>query len=200
MMIKEAQHRVGELVRIIRVRENPADVITMRLRSVKSGRYLNFSTGEFEETVHTFTLNDLWDSDELSIAELSMMKPISGEFLAEFYVNDDPDGYEIHRFGAAESVYDPSTCRVYGSLKDVTGAPLSGQRVDVVLSNGGYFPHKSSLISTSTYALTDSSGYFEIELVHGLDVVISIPAIGFTQRGIIPPVAQVEIKNLMGRM
>lgn len=212
MMIKESQHHIGELIRIVREKDDTYDTY-LRFRSVKTGHYLNFFNGVFEDVdgtgdVHNMLLDDLLDTGLVSY-QLSTMHPATGEFLAEFWTGEtiadavvyhDAVGYEIHRFGGTDSVYEPSKCRVYGYIRDVSGAPVVGQRVDVVLSNGGYFPHKSGLISTSAYALSNSSGYFELELVHGLDVVISIPSIGFTEKGIIPPVASVEVKNLMGRV
>ena len=202
------EHRIGELVRLVWLATAQEDTF-LRFRSLKTGYYLNRHTGVFEPgeatpinmalDPHTFYMEDLYDTGLVHV-QLTTMVPTAGEFLAEFWVDDEIDGREIHRFGGVESIYEPSRCQVYGTIRDVTGAPVAGQRVDVVLSNGGYFPHKSGFISTAAHTLSDSSGYFSIDLVHGIDVVISIPSIGFTQKGIVPPVASVEIKDLLRRV
>lgn len=194
------EHRIGERVRLIREGEG----ISVRIRDISTGYYFNFTTSTFDEVTGAVTpvyeedMSPLFDTP-LEQLLLLTFPPIAGEFLVE-YREDTDVAYEIHRFGGAQMVYEPEQCRVYGNIRDVSGAPISGQRVEVSLNRGGYFPHKSGLIGTTVYTLTDDSGYFEVMLVPGLDVVISIPSIGFTQRGLVPPLSSVEIKNLLGRV
>lgn len=96
------------------------------------------------------------------------------------------DFYERHIFGGPRSVAEPSLCNIYGTLKDVSGKPLSGQKVEAYLNRAGFFTHKAGLIGYAATTLTDDTGYFELPLVVGLDVTINIPIVGFTTRGFVP--------------
>lgn len=101
--------------------------------------------------------------------------------------------YERHVFGGAPTISEPNLCKVYGTLKDVSGKPLAGQKVEAYLNKAGFFTHKAGLIGYAATALTDDTGYFELPLVIGLDVTINLPIVGFTTRGYVPNVGSVEL-------
>lgn len=202
-MIQETVHSIGE--KVLLVRESSSDPTTIRLMRMSDGLYFNFVAARFEdipvggsEDPFIQEMTPVFNSGIVS-TELSTLPAMSGRVLVEYYVDGIEDGFQVMLFGSSGAVVEPDTCRVYGRVLDVSGKPVPGQRVDVLMSNGGYFPHKSGLVATSQYALTDSSGYFELKLVHGLDVVIAIPSIGFTQKGIVPPINSVEVTGIMPR-
>jgi hypothetical protein len=101
--------------------------------------------------------------------------------------------YEKHVFGLPNSASQPQICTVYGTLLDVSGKPLVGQKVDVYLNRAGYFTHKSGLVGYAATTISDESGYWEIPIIVGLDVTISVPIIGFSQSGFVPPLSSVEL-------
>lgn len=109
--------------------------------------------------------------------------------------SDAEVSYERHLFGGRHSINEPTTCRVYGTLKDVSGSPLEGQKVEAYLNRAGFFTHKAGLIGYAATALTDETGYFELPLIVGLDVTINVPIIGFTQRGFVPNLTSVELTS-----
>lgn len=101
--------------------------------------------------------------------------------------------FERHLFGGAPTTVEPSLCKVFGTLKDVSGKPLSGQKIEAYLNRAGFFTHKAGLIGYASTTVTDDSGYFELPLVVGLDVTINVPIVGFTTRGFVPNLPSVEL-------
>jgi hypothetical protein len=101
--------------------------------------------------------------------------------------------YEKHIFGMANSASQPQICSVYGTLLDVSGKPLVGQKVDVYLNRAGYFTHKAGLVGYAATTISDESGYWELPIIVGLDVTINVPIIGFSQSGFVPPLSSVEL-------
>lgn len=204
-MIQETTHSIGEKVLLVRESSQVGET-TVRIMRMSDGLYFNFISARFEpiplggpEEPFLAEMTPVHNSGVVSL-ELSTLPQMAGRLLVEYFIDGTgPEEYQMLLFGSRGATVEPDTCRVYGRVRDVSGKPVPGQRVDVLMSNGGYFPHKSGLIATSQYALTDDSGYFELKLVHGLDVVIAIPSIGFTQKGIVPPINSVEITGLMPR-
>ncbi len=149
------------------------------------------STPLFTNMDYTYNFSDLYSQNvgELTITDL----PKDRQDLLFIYEDDGVISYERHFFGGKLSTNEPSTCLVYGTLKDVSGRPLEGQKVEAYLNRAGFFTHKAGLIGYASTALTDESGYFELPLIVGLDVTINVPIIGFTQRGYVPSVSMVEL-------
>lgn len=100
---------------------------------------------------------------------------------------------EKHVFGLPDNASAPQICTIFGTLLDVSGKPLTGQKVDVYLNRAGYFTHKAGLVGYAATALSDESGYWEIPVIIGLDVTINVPIIGFSQSGFVPPLSSVEL-------
>lgn len=103
--------------------------------------------------------------------------------------------YERHVFGGEVNATSVSTCTIYGTLLDVAGNPMQGQKVEVYLNRAGYFTHKAGLVGYAVSALTNESGYWQIPVIVGLDITISVPVIGFTQSGFVPSLASVELTS-----
>lgn len=186
-------HRIGERVRLIH--EADSVPVMVRIRRMADGFYLNFTSSTFVDTFSSACeteMSPLFDTDLVHL-QLATFPRVSGEFLVEYI--GSATTYELHTFGSVQMIYEPARCLIFGTLRDVSGAPVSGQRVEAVLNRGGYFPHKSGLIGEASSTITDDSGYFELALVPGLDIVISIPSVGFSQRGIVPPVSSIELSS-----
>lgn len=100
---------------------------------------------------------------------------------------------EYHVFGLQDNASQPQLCTIFGTILDVSGRPMSGQKVDIYLNKSGYFVHKAGLIGYAASAISDESGYWEIPVIIGLDVTVSIPVIGFSQSGFVPALTSVEL-------
>lgn len=203
-MIPEFKHNIGERLFLVRPEISGKDTY-VRIRRLSDGHYFSYTDSEFVDTLtpdnsefNTLML-PLFDTPLVSTL-IAVLPPIQNELLILYVTATESTEYEIHKFGGTPMVYEPARCLLFGYLRDVGGNPIPGQRVDVSLNRGGYFPHKSGLIGTSVTTTTDNSGYFELSLVPGLDVVVSIPTIGYVKRGIVPSKNSVELTELLGRV
>lgn len=105
------------------------------------------------------------------------------------------NSYEKHVFGGEANATSVTTCTIYGTLLDVSGKPMAGQKVEVYLNKAGYFTHKAGLVGYATTALTNEVGYWEIPIITGLNITLNIPIIGFTQSGYVPALPSVELTS-----
>lgn len=145
---------------------------------------------------YMFSLDGLAASDEISIKTWAVPFDQGSSTYDNATVSNIKvysNVYERHVFGGEESASDSSTCVIYGTLLDVSGNPLSGQKVEVYLNRAGYYTHKAGLVGYAATALTDESGYWEIPVIIGLDITINIPIIGFSQSGFVPALSTVEL-------
>ena len=145
---------------------------------------------------YSFTLNGVFASDEVSVKAWAV--PFDGGDnsydVAEISnIKVYGKSYERHVFGGDLRTADTPTCTVYGTLLDVSGRPLVGEKVEVYLNRAGYFTHKAGLVGYAATTLTDDSGYWEIPIIVGLDVTINVPIIGFSQSGFVPALSSVEL-------
>lgn len=209
-------HRINE--RLDLLKQSSADVLRVRIRRVDSGYYFFPQSNTFVDSASVdpvYDLDDFWyefsddfyGEEELRKLSLTVL-PASIQDLLFEYQTFDYDGmtedmdestletyYERHVFGGAPTLYELTTCTVMGTLKDVSGKPIAGERVEAYLNRAGYFTHKAGLIGYAATALTDETGYFELPLVVGLDVTINVPVIGFSTRGIVPNVSSVNLTS-----
>lgn len=195
-MIPEFQHKIAE--QLVLVREvNTA--VTLMIMRISDGYFFNTSTQAFDssyvagtnDSTYTYNMSALYST---GLATLSLtVLPEEAQDLLFIYTDNSVTTWERHVFGGASTTTSPSLCRVYGTLKDVSGRPLVGEKVEAYLNRAGFFVHKAGLIGYASTTLTDQTGYFELPLITGLDVTINVPIIGFTQRGFVPNVAQVEL-------
>lgn len=186
-------HKINE--RVVLIRESDSDV-TLRIRRIADGYYFNHQTTDFESynssnDAHYSVLMQDFDTGLKQLTLVSL--PDVAQDLLFIFTNDDGSVYERHIFGGPASVNEPTLCTVYGTLKNVSGEALSGQKIEAYLNRAGYFTHKAGLIGYAATALTDETGYFELPLMVGLDVTITVPIIGFTSRGFVPNTPSVEL-------
>lgn len=196
-------HKIKERIKVVKESEGE---MTLRIRRTTDGYYFNVDTHQFEEfnalSNYDFELIPFFGSESLSTVALLTLPTVAQDLIFEFtdtVVDDEEESttvsFERHIFGGVEFVDSPATCLVYGTLIDVTGSPLVGQKVEAYLNRAGYFVHKAGLIGYAATALTDESGYFSIPLIRGIDVTISVPVTGFSTRGYVPNATSVELTS-----
>ena len=89
------------------------------------------------------------------------------------------------------------TCLIYGTLLNAQGSPFVGAQIYFVisttpaLSSTGYgiSPLPISVITTVT-------GYFEVTLIRNIDVVATIPSIGYRQKIHVPDASMAGLFQL----
>jgi hypothetical protein len=142
--------------------------------------------------VFSFQLNNLLSEDEIKIKAWAsgVTSPPSLSNVKLYRLS-----YERHVFGEEDNSYGPPTTLIYGTLLDVSGRPIPGQKVEVYLNKSGYFTHKAGIVGYASSTLTNESGYWELPVMIGIDITISIPVVGFIQSGYVPPVASVELNS-----
>lgn len=204
-MIEEIKHKIGESYTIVRPKQGTEQEVS--IRRVSDGAWFNFVSGIFEtytaasDNSYRNVLEDLTDNPEFVTLTIDMLPSLPLDVIF-VYKDIDVDGqgtdveeYERHVYGGRESSEAPGTCIIYGTLRDVSGSPLAGQKVEAYLNRAGFFTHKAGLIGYAATVLTNETGYFELPLIKGLDVTINVPIIGFTQRGFVPSVTSVELST-----
>lgn len=218
--IPEYTHKINERLEL--VRSTASDGLRVRIRRIADGFYFDPGLNNFVDVsvpgyagdVETFwyEFDPFFDVPELKTRTIITLPTIVQDLLFEYQTFDylpqalpeDPLAidetsivtfYERHLFGGAPSVAEPSLCKVFGTLKDVSGKPLAGQKIEAYLNRAGFFTHKAGLIGYAATALTDETGYFELPLVVGLDVTVNVPIVGFSTRGFVPNVSEVELST-----
>lgn len=192
-------HKIAVHPKILR--ESDAVSMDVRIRKVRTGEYYDPSSKTLVEDDGSLDLDTLWvpmlpfwDTLDIFEIDIDFLEEPVGDFVFEYRTYDGADyhedGYERHLFGTGMSEEKPAVSVLHGTVRNVAGEAMAGQRVDVYLNKSGYFVHKSGLVGTSVSALTDSTGYFELELIRGLEVTVSVPSIGFTVRGKVPDESQ----------
>lgn len=144
-------------------------------------------------TSYRFLLTDLETSDVVRIKAWEDGSILNLPSVTNIKVYKS--SYERHVFGGEANATSVSTCTIYGTLLDVSGKPIPGQKVEVYLNKAGYFTHKSGLVGYASTALTNEVGYWEIPIINGLDITLNIPVIGFTQSGYVPNLPSVELTS-----
>lgn len=204
MALQEFRHKIGEHLTVVRQTPSSSTPPTITIRRVADGFYFNWLTKVFEEVTDAPTSNHsmemlpffstvpttLWSRDVSGL-------PKTSQDLLFIY---DTGEIERRTFGNTTMASGNNTCIVHGTLLDVSGNPMSGYKVEAFLNNNGYFVGASGLVGSAVTAISDEAGYFELPLIMGLDVTISIPALGFTSKGKVPSVSSTELsfRTLLG--
>ena len=102
---------------------------------------------------------------------------------------------ERHLFGGLYDESKPDLCVVYGTIYDPSGHPIKNSKVEAVLNKNGYFIDKMPILGPVAIAVTDDRGYFELPLIQGINVTISIPALSFTTSGYVPKASSVLLSG-----
>lgn len=207
-MITTTVHKVNERVTLLH--ERPFERLQMRIRRITDGYYfhptqLSFVPADQAGTVSWYEFEEFFDIPGLKTLNIITLPSVAQDLLFEYraFAEDEEEEdapayeyfYERHIFGGLNTVSQPQLCTVYGTLIDVSGKPLAGQKVEAFLNRSGFFTHKAGLIGYASTTLTDGTGYFELPLVVGLDVTINVPIIGFTTRGVVPNAVSVELSS-----
>lgn len=209
-MVPEINHKLNARVSLLQELETPGAVLTLRIMKWSDGLYLNFTTSTFEmivggaESDYVLAFNELSDTGLQSLVLDTLPSTVQDllfEYTETVYDVDETTvlstsvRYERHLFGGGATLGGVTLCTVYGTLIDVSGKPLANQKVESFLNRGGFFTHKSGLVGNAVHTITDDAGYFELPLIIGLDVTISIPVIGFSVRGFVPNVQSVQLTS-----
>lgn len=149
-------------------------------------------------SVFSVSLNGVSASDELSIKTWAVpfdegSTSYDAATVENIVVYEN--SYERHVFGGDGGTAEASTCRIFGTILDVLGNPIAGEKVEVYLNRAGYFTHKAGLVGYAATTISDESGYWELPVISGLDVTINIPIIGFSQSGFVPSLSSVELTS-----
>jgi hypothetical protein len=204
-MMNDIKHKIGEAYTAVRAAQGTEQEVS--IRRINDGYWFNFISGAFEnyqatsDNSYRSVFETVNDNPEFVKVDINNLPDIPFEAVFVYKdINVDGQGtdvkeYERHVFGGRILADEPNTCKIFGTLRDVSNKPLAGQKVEAYLNRAGFFTHKAGLIGYSATVLTDESGYFELPLIQGLDVTISVPIIGFTQRGFVPTISAVELST-----
>lgn len=91
-----------------------------------------------------------------------------------------------------------AVCLVSGDLLGVNGQALAGLAVRVrVAGQAPVFTVDSRLVANdAAETVTDELGHFELNVLQGLEVVITVDAIGYARHVTIPATSSVNISEL----
>jgi hypothetical protein len=205
-MVPVFRHKINESVSLLRQVSDVDAVLTVRVRRLADDWLFNFITAQFEEEGGTAsnyiaTLNTIDPTlrflvvDELPATTQDLLFQYTETVTANSVIVFEETSYERHLFGSESLSGGNSLCTVYGTLLSVAGTPLVGQKVEAFLNRSGFFTHKAGLVGTAANTITDDTGYFEMPLLRGLDVTITVPIIGFSVRGFVPNTTSVELTS-----
>lgn len=198
-MITLVEHKIGE--QFVLLSDLPAPSLFRVYRSV-DGKYLNNFTSGFElmgavnSANYDFPLYPHPSISYLSLSRINFLPRIPLDLVFEFFAAGDkttPLRLERHTFGGFFDEKKPKLCILYGTIFDPSGNPVRNAAVETYLNRSGYFVDKFPIIGKTSSALTDERGYFELPLMQGLNVTVTIPAIGFTTTGYVPKYSSIEL-------
>lgn len=96
----------------------------------------------------------------------------------------------------------PNVCVIYGNIYDISGVPddqvspdyvaVHAQKTQGLIHTGGRF-----YTADKQVVKADANGYFEMELVQGIQVVIRIPRVGVDKTITVPALATVDLSTLV---
>lgn len=198
-MIETIKHHIGENFTLIL---DIPEQFYLTIRSVADGKVFNFENKTFEpfNSVIPYTAPHIETSSPF--ATLPILQSIKLDFLPRksqdllfeirSVLNNNLLKIERHVYGGYS---DPALkkCTIFGTLIDPSGRPIIGAKVEVFLNKTGYFIDKVPLMGPSITSLSNETGYFELDLLQGMDVTISVPAIALTTRGYVPLTTSLEL-------
>jgi len=122
-----------------------------------------------------------------------------------YYIHEtDPSPTtDVETFYVKQALYEGSgvfvapTCIVYGFLYDIMGKPLRGVEVKAELVKPYTILNNTDLtISGRVATITNASGYFQLQLLQNIEIVLSIPAIGYYKEVVVPTLESINFKAL----
>lgn len=188
------RHKLGASISVFRM-TTQATGVTLRIRRLADGFWFNRITERFVATIPI--LDEAQYNYEFSPTPdgaVSRVFIIELPGNAERYIFSYSDGVrEIHDVGEVNVTANNPMCLIFGTVITASGAPVADAKVEVLLNRTGFFTNVNGFLGRGSTVITDEAGYFEVPVVQGLNVTISIPAIGFSTRGIVPPIASLEL-------
>lgn len=194
-------HKIGEQFTL--VLESP-DAVTYRILRATDGRYFNKANRSFEVIASEAERASFCDiplanhpsGAALKSANINFLPRIQLDLIFEYRnATGETLLFERHTFGGFTELSKPGLCVIFGTLYDPSGNPLVGTKIDAALNKSGYYIDKHPIISPAITTVTDERGYFELPLIQGINVTISIPATGFTTRGYVPKQSNLELSG-----
>lgn len=194
-------HRIGEQFTLITPSVSAESV---RIFRATDGRYFNKLNNSFEvitseeqrEALSTLSLTNHPSGTPLKSLAVTFLPRVQLDLVMEYR---DSQGntlyYERHVFGGYAELSRPNLCVIFGTLYDPSGNPIVGARVDASLNKSGYYIDKHPIIGPAVSVVTDERGYFELALMQGINVTISIASTGFNTRGYVPKKPAVELSG-----
>lgn len=194
-------HKLGEKFTLLT--ELPPEATTYRVARVTDGRFYNKLKRQFETYISSDINNFLFNLHThhipgLASSEVEYLPEAQQDLIFEFLQKDIDGNYHVvsrerHVFGGFKDKDSPKLCIIFGYIYDPSGRPVVGARVDATLNRNGYFIDKTPLLAPTSYAITDDSGYFEMPLMQGINVTITIAALGFVTKGYVPLLSNVKL-------
>lgn len=91
-------------------------------------------------------------------------------------------------------------CLLQGTIIDVNGQPLAGTGVRAHLApddNQAVFVASGELVGREPVnVITDVNGFFEMNLVRGLQCVVTVDVLGFAKKITVPDAPTAQLKDL----
>lgn len=198
-MITLIEHKIGE--QFVLLSDLPAPSLYRVYRAI-DGKYFNSFTSSFEfmpvpnSVNYDFPLYPHPTIPYLSLSRINYLPRIPLDLVFEFLSASNkavPLSLERHTFGGFFDEKKPHLCILYGTIFDPSGNPLKNTAVETYLNRSGYFVDKFPIIGKTASALTDDRGYFQLPIMQGLNVTVTIPATGFTTTGYVPKYSSLEL-------
>lgn len=195
-------HKIGEQFTFITEAKDAANYVIYR---ASDGKYFNTLTRSFDspdlvspESISNY-LNPLKNHPATSNLKTSKVTFLPRQPLDLIFevrtLTGESLSFERHLLGGYSEPNKPGICVIFGTLYNPSGAPIVGARVDANLNRSGYYIDKHPVISPASSAITDERGYFELPLIQGINVTISIPSTGFTTGGFVPKQQSLELSG-----
>ena len=188
-------HKIGEKFSLL---SDLPSTSVYRVARVSDGKYFNRDTREFEvlpidSTSFTFTLYN-HSIPGLTVSEVEYIPTGQQDLIFEFVSSQGiVVKRERHVFGGLRDKNSPKVSVLFGTIYDISGSPIRNAKIEVSLNKAGYFIDKNPIIGPMATAVSNDSGYFELPLIQGINVTITISAIGFVTNGYVPSVSVIEL-------
>ena len=177
---------------------------TIRVLRSSDGFFFNRTTRLFTPTAvstmtavdYTYTLNSITNTTLTSAGFYDLPQTATDLIFEYTTATTIPTvTYERHMFGQPYTNSTAATCKLFGYLKTVDGRPLYNARIDVHVLRDSYLKDYMSSVGNAFYALSDETGYFELDLVQGINVLITVPMLGMNVQGRVPASPTLELST-----
>lgn len=190
-------HKIGESFYLL---VEDASVITYKVIRSSDGKYFNRERQLFEvrtpgdDTQYLFPLFPS-EIQGVKVSRVNYIPKIQQDLVFEFSSDTGVVYRERHLFGGMYDESNPNLCIVYGTLYDPSGRPMPNVRVEASLNRNGYFIDKVAIMGPVASAVTDDRGYFEMPLIQGINVTITVSSLAFSTTGYVPTSPSVKLSG-----